>query len=235
MLRLNSSPPALLSVVILALLGSASRVAVAQEADPVPDTRDTTLTFPNTTAGEFTPSYGFDIIKTKRGSLNISFYGLFRYVTHISRDTTFLDHRGVAREFNPRNDLNWHRGMIWLTGFFWDTRFRYNVTTWGLATTQQTLLFGNLQFRASKNFVFGVGIAPTLSARSLQGSWPYWASSDRQMAEEFFRGGFSSGFWVTGEIVPRLFYNLTINNNLSQLGTTQANDTRDMAYSGMLR
>ncbi len=235
MTRRYSWSSRLLSALAVVVLGTAGQVAVAQEADPVPVPPDTALKFPNTIAGEFTPSYGFDIIRTKRGSLNISFYGLFRYVNQISRDTTFLDHRGVAREFNARNDLNWHRGMIWLTGFFWDNRFRYNVTTWGLATTQQTLVFGNLQFRASKHFVFGVGIAPTLSARSLQGSWPYWASSDRQMAEEFFRGGFSSGFWVTGEVVPRLFYNLTINNNLSQLGTTQANDTRDMAYSGMLR
>jgi hypothetical protein len=55
------------------------------------------------------------------------------------------------------------------------------------------------------------------------------------MSEEFFRGGFSSGLWVTGTVVPRLAYTLSVNNNLSQLGVTQANDTRDLAYSGSLR
>jgi hypothetical protein len=55
------------------------------------------------------------------------------------------------------------------------------------------------------------------------------------MAEEFFRGGFSSGAFATGEVLPRLDYTLSVNNNLSQLGVTQANDSREMAYSGSLR
>src|SRR5688500_20223722 len=80
-----------------------------------------------------------------------------------------------------------------------------------------------------------MGVAPNLTARSLTGSWPFWAAADRQMSEEFFRGGFSSGFWITGEALPRLQYTLSINNNISQLGVSQANDQRDMMYSGNLR
>jgi hypothetical protein len=38
-----------------------------------------------------------------------------------------------------------------------------------------------------------------------------------------------------GEILRRLTYTLSLNNNISQLGTTQANDTRAMMYSGALR
>src|SRR5206468_1705070 len=64
------------SVVMLGLTGT--RAARAQEADPRPAKRDT-VGFPNTIAGEFTPGSGYDIIKTARGSLNISVYGLFRY------------------------------------------------------------------------------------------------------------------------------------------------------------
>jgi hypothetical protein len=125
--------------------------------------------------------------------------------------------------------------MIWLTGFFYDPRFRYNITSWSLGSTQQTLIFGNAQFIVSKYLVVGVGILPTLTARSMQGSWPFWAGSDRLMTEEFFRGGFSSGAFVSGEILPRLFYNLSVNNNLSQLGQVQANDSRDLAYSASMR
>jgi hypothetical protein len=69
----------------------------------------------------------------------------------------------------------------------------------------------------------------------MTGSWPYWASSDRQMAEDFFRGGFSSGLFVTGEPVSRLIYTASINTNLSQLGVPAANDTRDFAVSGSLQ
>ena len=223
-----------LALLVVATPPVAARAA-AQDADPRPERPDTSLRFPNTTAGEFTPATGFTIVETARGSLNISGYGLFRYVNQMPSGQTFTDHLGRVQPVNPRNDVNWHRTMIWLTGFFYTPRFRYNLTLWSLPTTQQTLLFGNLQFRVASALILGVGIAPTLTARSMQGSWPYWAGSDRLMAEEFFRGGFSSGAWISGQIVPRLMYTLTANNNISQLGVTQANDTRDLAYGGSLR
>jgi len=213
----------------------ASSRASAQEADPLPTKKDSSVTFPNTTAGEFTPGRGFDIIKTDRGSLNVSFYGLFRYIDQMPAGQTFTDHLGRVREVKPVNDLNWHRTFIWLTGFFHDPKFRYNISSWGLATTQQTLLFGNFQYYAADWLTVGVGIAPNLTARSLQGSWPFWAGSDRLMSEEYFRGGFSSGVWLTGKVAPRLDYTVSVNNNLSQLGVTQANDARNLAYSGSLR
>jgi hypothetical protein len=144
---------------------------------------------------------------------------------------TFIDHLGRERPVKARNDLNWHRTFVWLTGFFYIPRFRYNISLWSLPTTQQTLLFGNLQYRVSKALGLGVGISPNLTARSVQGSWPFWGSSDRQMAEDFFRGGFSSGFFVTGQPVDRFWYTASVNTNLSQLGTTAANDSRDYAFS----
>lgn len=208
--------------------------AHAQDADPRPSKPDS-LKFPNTTAGEFTPSTGFDIIKTTRGSLNISAYGLFRYVNQVPASQTFRDHLGRERSINTRNDLHWHRTMIWLSGFFYDPKFRYVITGWSLAATQQTLIFGNLQYRAADWLTIGAGISPSLSARSMQGSWPYWAASDRQMAEEFFRGGFSSGVWITGNIAPKLTYTMSVNNNISELGVVLANDTRDMTYGASLR
>jgi hypothetical protein len=221
----------LYALTLTVLLAARSR---AQDADLRPAKPDS-LRFPNTTAGEFTPSTGFSVIQTDRGSLNISVYGLFRYINQMPAGQTFRDHLGRERQINTRNDLNWHRTMIWLTGFFYTPNFRYNITGWSLASTQQTLLFGNLQYHVNDAINFGVGIAPNLTARSIQGSFPYWAGSDRLMAEEFFRGGFSSGFWMTGDIFPRFSYTFSVNNNLSQLGTVQSNDTRDLAYSAALR
>lgn len=207
----------------------------AQEADPLPARPDTTNRFTNTFNGEFAPGTGFTLIKTTRGSVNISVYGLFRYMNQYAVGDSFTDHLGRKRAANQRNDLNWQRTFVWITGFFYDPKFRYNISLWSLPTTQQTLLFGNLQYRASKSFVFGIGITPNLTARSVQGSWPYWAATDRQMAEEFFRGGFSSGFFMTGEPIRRLQYTLSMNNNISQLGVVQANDIPTLAYSGNLR
>jgi hypothetical protein len=216
---------------LITMVPSRARAQEDAGRDPTDTVTAAEGTFPNTTAGEFTPAKGFDIAKTKLASLNISFYGLFRYMNQLPGDQTFTDHLGRERAVKARNDLNWHRTFVWLTGFFYSQKFRYNISLWSLPTTQQTLLFGNLQYRFSPKAVLGVGIAPNLTARSVQGSWPFWGSSDRQMAEDFFRGGFSSGVFLTGMPVDRFFYTVSVNTNISQLGTTASNDTRDMAYS----
>ncbi|MGH7616617.1 MAG: hypothetical protein ACREPM_05260 [Gemmatimonadaceae bacterium] len=234
MKRLGIPANALCSAIVVSMLAVAPRAA-AQEAEPLPAKLDTSNRYANTFNGEFAPGAGYTIISTKRGSLNISVYGLFRYMNQYAVGDSFTDHLGRKRPANPRNDLNWARTFVWLTGFFYDPKFRYNISLWSLPTTQQTLLFGNLQYRASPAFVIGVGLSPGLTARSVQGSWPYWAAPDRQMAEEFFRGGFSSGFFVTGEAVKRLSYTVSVNNNISQLGVVQANDTPNLGYSADLR
>ena len=218
---------------MLLALSAVPALAGAQQVSTPPLGDSAAFTaYKNTTAGEFTPARGFDLVKTERGSLNISFYALFRYVNQLPSDWEFTDHLDRERLIKARNDVNWHRTMVWLTGFFHTPRFRYNITLWSLPTTQQTLLFGNLQYHFAKGLNLGVGILPNLTARSMQGSWPFWAGSDRQMAEDFFRAGFSSGVFLAGEPIPRLYYTLSLNNNLSQLGVTAPNDTRELAYSG---
>ena len=187
--------------------------------------------YTNLYQGQFTPGAGFDVIRTTRGTLNVSVYGLFRWIDQTPGDQSFTDHLGRPRTVKARNDLNWHRTMIWLTGWFVDPKFRYNITSWSLASTEQTLLFGNLRYLYSEKLNFGVGISPNLTNRSLQGSWPFWAGSDRQMAEEFLRGGFASGFWITGRAYRSLYYTTSIDRSISQLGNTVADDNRDMSYS----
>jgi hypothetical protein len=51
------------------------------------------------------------------------------------------------------------------------------------------------------------------------------------MAEEFYRGGFASSFFITGETARHTYYTAAINRSLSQLGITAANDNRDFVYS----
>jgi len=221
-------------VLTTCLLASlAARLAAQDEAGRTPgDTISVAdSVYTSSIGGEFRPAKGFDLVRTSRASFNISFYGLFRYMNQLPGNQTFIDHLGRTRTVRARNDLNWHRTMVWLTGFLGVPRFRYNITLWSLPTTQQTLLFGNLNYKFNRAVGIGVGISPNLTARSMQGSWPFWGSSDRQMAEDFFRGGFSSGFFVTGEMLPRAYYTVTVNSNISQLGVTAANDTRDFAYS----
>ena len=195
---------------LLALLVSAFFVTIAQAQDdagppPLPDTTKVNMDkYATSTRDSSPPASGFDIIRTDRGSLNISVYGLFRYLNQLPGEQTFQDHLGRERTVKTRNDLNWHRTMVWLTGFFYDPKFRYNITLWSLPSTQQTLLFGNLRYLWKPEITFGVGLGPNLTNRSMQGSWPFWAGSDRLMAEEFLRGGFASSAWITGNPISRV-------------------------------
>lgn len=184
----------------------------------------------NTTAGEFTPGKGFQLFTAKMASLNISVYGLFRWIDQTPGNQTFTDHLGNVRTVSAMNAMYWQRSMIWFTGYFGTPNLRYNLTVWSLGATQQTLVFGNLQYVVNPAVVLGVGMAPNLTARSMQGSWPFWAGSDRQMTEEFMRGGFATGAFVTGQPLSRFWYTLSINTNLSQLGVVAANDARSMSY-----
>jgi hypothetical protein len=87
-----------------------------QDAVIIEDTINTTDDlYENIISGEFTPGKGFTVFKSSVGSLNISLYGLARYVNQIDDDPKYLDHLGREKTVDTRQDLGWHRGMIWLS------------------------------------------------------------------------------------------------------------------------
>jgi hypothetical protein len=188
-------------------------------------------TYKNVASGEFTPAKGFDIARTNFGSLNISIYAIARYLNQLPGHQTWQDHLGRNRDLVGRNDFYWHRTMIWFSGWVGTPKFTYTATVWTIFTTQQTLVYGNMQYKLNKHFRFGIGVGPNLCIRSLQGSFPFYSSTDRTMGEDALRGGFTHGFWVTGEIVPRLNYTAMLGNNLSTLGIQASKLTRDLSKS----
>jgi len=188
-------------------------------------------TYANVASGEFTPGKGFDLVRTRYGSLNLSFYLMARYLNQLPGSTTWYDHLNRPREFNGRNDFYFHRAMIWFSGFVGTPKLSYLATVWTIMPTQQTLVYGNIQYSFNKHFRVGIGVAPNLSIRSMQGPFPYYSSTDRTMGEESLRGGFTQGLFVSGEIVPRLRYTVMLGNNLSTLGIQASKETRDFSKS----
>ncbi|TMI71134.1 MAG: hypothetical protein E6H09_14325 [Bacteroidetes bacterium] len=57
-------------------------------------------TYENYASGEFTPGRGFDMVKSKFGTLNIS-----RYLNQLPGHQTWQDHLGRDRDFVGRNDF----------------------------------------------------------------------------------------------------------------------------------
>jgi len=191
-------------------------------------------TFQNFAAGELTPGKGFLLVKNDFASLNFSIYAMVRYLNQGPGDQIWHDHLGRAREFTGRNDFNWHRTMLWFTGFVGTPKLSYMATVWTVMTTQQTLVYGNLKYTFCKEFSIGMGISPNMGIRSLQGPFPFFSSTDRTMAEDAIRPGFTNGLFINGIISPKLSYNLMLGNNLSALGVQASKLTRDLSKSASI-
>ena len=172
-------------------------------------------TYPNMIAGEVTPGKGFDLIKTKVASLNLSIYAIARYLNQLPGNQTWHDHLGNEIKFTGRNDFYWHRTMLWFSGFCLTPRLTYTATVWTIMTTQQTLVYGNIQYSVARWLRVGMGITPNLSVRSMQGPFPLYLSTDRTMGEESLRAGFTNGFFISGELFKRFRYTAMLGDNLS--------------------
>ena len=67
----------------------------------------------------------------------------------------------------------------------------------------------------------GAGITSLPSVRSTEGQFPYWLGvDDRLIADEFFRGSYTTGVWLKGELSTKLKYMAMLGNNLSTLGVS---------------
>lgn len=205
--------------------GTAKQGGLFSEADDADQPNDWTKTW-----GNYDPGKGFKIARTPYGSMNISGYMLLRYLNQLPAEQSFSDHNGVERKIDTRQDIQLHRFLLWLRGFIYDPKFTYVMTAWGLNSTNQTALIGALNYHFSKAITIGGGVEGLPGIRSLNGQHPYFLGTDRQLAEDFFRPGFNSGIWMRGEALPGLDYRLNLTNNLSQVGISAAQITRDLAY-----
>ena len=182
--------------------------------------------------GAVVPGEGFLIGRTPLGELSVSVYALIRYLNQLPAGQTFVDHLGREHDIDARQDIYAHRIMVFLKGWIALPKLVYQVILWTVNTTDQKNLFAVLGYQFHKKFSLYGGLNALPGTRSLIGSHPWWLAYDRVMADEFFRPFFTNGIWATGELLPGLWYDAMIGNNLSALGITAVQLTRSFAYSG---
>jgi len=161
---------------------------------------------------------GFVIHRSDHAELAIGGYALVRYINQLPADQEFTDHLGVVHDVDTRNDIQFHRAMVHLRGWLGSKKARYQITVWTVMSTDQTTLYGFVGYQFHRKFNVYGGINTLGGTRSVMGSHPFWLANDRVMADEFFRPSFSGGAWVNGEVLPGLWYQVAVMNNLSQLG-----------------
>jgi hypothetical protein len=143
-----------------------------------------------------------------------------RYLNTLNSTDTFTDHLGVVREVHNRNDITVNRSMFILGGYMFSKKLQYSLTVWTSAGAASIVVAGNIGWRFNKALTITGGYTGVPGSRSLVGTFPFFQTTDRSMADNFFRPGFTQGIWANGEPVKGLNYLVFVGNGLNTLNIT---------------
>ncbi|GAO45433.1 hypothetical protein [Flavihumibacter petaseus] len=202
-------------VVLITMAGSLPLRAQFGSTPPEDSTREKN--------SDHRPGTGFLLVSKKGGTLIFSPFATIRYLNSKGIKDSYTDVGGQTHDVAQRDDIQFQKVTLYFKGWLFTPKFRYFTYVWTSNANQgqgaQVVVAGNLQYEINKHFDVGAGIGALPTSRSLYGQWPLWLRQDaRPMAEEYFRGSFTTGVWLQGEIVNGLYYKTMLGNNLSQLG-----------------
>jgi hypothetical protein len=155
-----------------------------------------------------------------------------RYLNTLDSSDTFTDHLGVAREVHNRNDITVNRSMFMFTGYMFDPRLQYSLTVWTSAGAASIVVAGNIGWRFNNAFTLTGGYTGVPGSRSLVNTFPFFQPTDRSMADNFFRPGFTQGVWANGEPVKGLSYLAFVGNGLNTLNISANKIDTNLVLSG---
>lgn len=190
--------------------------------------------------GGYVQGRGFRVFKDEFGEVNFKLLTYFRYLNQNGLDDSYTDSFGQVKLVDQRLDFQLTKISINFFGWFMDPKLRYLGYVWSANTSQgqlaQVVVAGNLAYQFSSRLTLGGGIGSLPTTRTTEGNWPHWLGVDnRLISDEYFRGSYTSGLWVSGDLPGRLAYHAMIGNNLSQLGIDAAQlDNTLNTYAGKL-
>jgi len=155
-----------------------------------------------------------------------------RYLNTLSANDTFTDHLGVVREVHKRNDITVNRSMFVFNGYAFDKRARYNLTVWTSAGAASIVVAGNIGWQFNKALTITGGYTGVPGSRSLVNTFPFFTSTDRTMADNFFRPSFTQGVWANGEPLKGLNYLVFVGNGLNTLNISATKIDTNLLVSG---
>jgi len=155
-----------------------------------------------------------------------------RYLNTLASNDTFTDHLGVVREVHKRNDITVNRSMFILGGYIFDKRLRYSVTVWTSAGAASIVVAGNVGWQFNRKLTITGGYTGVPGSRSLVNTFPFFASTDRTLADNFFRPAFTQGVWANGELLKGLHYLAFVGNGLNTLNISATKIDTNLLFSG---
>lgn len=182
---------------------------------------------------DFKSGNGIPLVMSPTGEMKMNLYLLVRYLNQLPATQSFTDHLGNKRDIDTANFISApHRVLLSFSGWVYDPRFLYQSTLWTVNATDKVAVIGYLAWAFNKKLTLFTGIGALPGTRTMTYSHPYWMGTDRGMADEFFRPGFTQGVWASGEALPGLNYTAMVGNNLTTLNVNATEDSRDFAASG---
>jgi hypothetical protein len=157
-----------------------------------------------------------------------------RYLNTQNSDESYTDHLGVVRDVHTRNDITVNRAMFIFGGYVFDPRLQYSFTVWTSAGAASIVVASNIGWRFNKALMVMAGYTGVPGSRSLVNTFPFFTSTDRSMADNFFRPGFTQGAWATGELPNRVNYLAFVGNGLNTLSISANKIDTHLALSGSL-
>ena len=189
---------------------------------------------------EYIPNAGFKLYESDKGQIYMRLFSYARYLNQEGLDSTYTDFFGNEHTIDLREDFQLNKFFLPFSGWFLDPQWRYYLYVWSANTAQgdpaQVVGAGNLSYVANSYLTIGAGITSLPAVRSTEGQFPYWLGvDDRLIADEFFRGSYTTGVWVKGQFAPGLNYMAMLANNLSTLGISASQlDNNPDTWSVML-
>jgi len=185
-------------------------------------------------APQYVPNAGFLLFTGEKGEIYFRLFSYVRYLNQLGIDPTYTDAFGNTKTVAQRQDVQLAKFFAPFSGWFLTPKMRYYLYVWSSNASQgdpaQVVGAGNLSYVLSRFFVVGGGITSLPSTRSTEGQFPYWITVDaRPIADEFFRGSYTNGVWVGGDLVERLKYKAMFATNLSILGVSASQLDNKMA------
>src|SRR6185369_16526367 len=176
-------------------------------------------------APAYIPNAGFLLVDGEKGQIYVRLFSYVRYLNQKGLDPSYTDSFGNTFAVKQREDVQLTKFFLPFSGWFLTPKFRYYLYVWSANTGQgdpaQVVGAGNLSYTFNRHVSLGGGITSLPSTRSTEGQFPYWLGvDDRLTSDEFFRGSYTTGFWLKGEVSTKLKYMAMIANNLSTLGVS---------------
>lgn len=176
---------------------------------------------------QYVPNAGFRLVSGEKGEVYMRLFSYARYLNQKGLDPTYEDAFGGTKAVAQREDFQLNKFFLPFSGWFLTPKMRYYLYVWSSNPSQgdpaQVVGAGNLSYVFNRHVTFGAGITSLPSVRSTEGQFPYWLGvDDRLTADEFFRGSYTTGIWLKGELSTKVKYMAMLANNLSTLGVSAA-------------